>query len=169
MNECSEEAKRVFLTFMRDIGLSSDALRVICPVMRCRRTGDNYSLFCLTKDLAIFLDEFLPCEERSDLLAAGILAGRVERGRFTPSMALAYALAGFLEELGESCVVLSRGGEIRFTHGKPLGEDEYEVRRPDKKIYLVLTWRKEPVGWGVLAGGKLIPIMDAGWFIRSGY
>jgi ribosome biogenesis protein Nip4 len=154
---------------MSDIGLSNDALRVICPVMRCWRTGDNYNLFCLTRGLATFLDESLPLEERGDLLTAGIHAGRVEKGRFTPSMALAYALAGFLEELEESCVVLSSGGEKRFTHGKPLVEDEYEVRRPGKKIYLVLTWRKEPVGWGVLAGGKLIPIMDAGWFIRSGY
>lgn len=169
MSECSEEIKRAFLIFASDVGLSDEILSVICPVIKCRRAGDSYNLFCLTKDLARFLDESFSNTEKDDLLVIGLQAGRREKSSFIPSMALAYALADFTDLLKESCAVLRKGKEIVFTHGKPVSKDDFKVQGLNKKIYLVLTWRKEPVGWGILKDGKLIPIMDAGWFIRSGY
>lgn len=166
---CQEEINEIFLSFMHELGINKDIVSVICPTLLCKHAGRNsVDLFCASRDSLEFIEETLPSEKNS-LVLVGTYSGRVKDRSFVPSISLAHLLLKYMDELIENLVIIKKGKETVFTYGKPLSREEYDLKSTNRKIYLVLTYKKEPIGWGVISKEKLIPIVDVGWFIRAGY
>ncbi len=100
----------------------------------------------------------------------GVLAGSLEKKVFTPSIHLAYVIATyFLPSLKKGVIRLDDEKAKRFIFSKPtkIGKLSLEERNKSN-TYLVLSTNNDPLGWGRESKGRLFPIIDAGWFFRSG-
>jgi len=165
--DCTEASLKPFRYFIEELGAGERVLQALCPRLKCRRSGDEVEVFCLSEEVFEFIQAAL-ASERSSIALSGLLAGDSRGGVFQPSIALALAMADYVEEL-ESVAIVRDGKEKKFAYGKPLSKGDYILKVPGKSIYLVATNRLEPIGWGRVVREKLVPLIDIGWFIRSGY
>ena len=91
------------------------------------------------------------------LLRAGVLAGEIKNGRFTPdhALALAYPAAAFRQTMGLEC-----GALTRFLAGETV------ACYPDRSGWCPATVLGHPIGWGKAVDGVLKNHIPKGLRIR---
>ena len=113
----------------------------------------------LLPDGRVMLPPVLLPNERKGLhiLRAGVLAGEIKNGRFTPdhALTLAYPAAAFRQTMGLEC-----GALTRFLAGETV------ACYPDRSVWCPATVLGHPVGWGKAVDGVLKNHIPKGLRIR---
>ncbi|MEM1619901.1 MAG: hypothetical protein QXU52_04030 [Fervidicoccaceae archaeon] len=156
------------------LGVRSLSEALDCNELLCVKRGDATDLFCVTDSLSQLIERIeRNCEPLVGLTHAGILLGSMRGELFEPSIHLAYVLARMISrrrlEPRRGIAVVLGPGEGVFTRSKVVGRPLYELRGAnDLNLYLVLSERGDPLGWGRIERGRLVPLVDSGWFLRAG-
>jgi len=131
----------------------------------CLEKGSKKQIF-LTPSL--FKEDIV--EDIEHINFVGVLAGSLEKKIFIPSIHLAYVIVTyFLSTLKKGVIRLDDEKARKFIYSKPIRLRFLSSQERNKSnIYLVLSVNNDPLGWGRLSKGTLFPIIDAGWFFRSG-
>ncbi len=137
-----------------------------CDAIACVYSRNTVLVYCVKKDVMRLLEnrQMIPTET----LHLGVLLGTVKDRSITPSLHLALLLAGKTASIRSGIVYIDFSSEKRFLHGKPVSRG-FEVKsRSETNLYLVVGVDGEPLGWARIERGKLVPVIDIGWFLRAG-
>lgn len=137
-----------------------------CDAIACVYSRDTVLIYCIRKEVMKLLKhmENIPTET----LHLGVLLGTVKNNIITPSLHLALLLAGKTSYIRRGIVYIDSLSEKRFLHGKPVSRGFKVKGKSETNLYLVVGFDEEPLGWARIERGKLVPVIDVGWFLRAG-
>jgi ribosome biogenesis protein Nip4 len=163
VQKCGEDDLLIFQRFLEYI--SSSFVLKECDVI-CKYSREKTEYYCMRRE----------CQElEKKVLNIGIIPysiffylGKGNKNDFEPSLQLGWEIT--LEYKKRNLIpphtVILRGYDAeKFTYGK-------NVRLRDNVkeygVVLVLTDKKEFLGWGQVSKRLLYPLIDIGWYLRKG-